>query len=109
MNGMNQTHGRPMARTLTVTATPSLTAGRVRLDAPTIYLQVNGGGSGTVRIYFSQEAFERVVAGGIAATDQYVEIGPTGLFQGPAYVTELFAVGVGGPATFQVVGYAKIA
>lgn len=108
MHGINQTHGKPFVRTITVPTTANLTANRHRLDGETMFLQINPT-SGTVRIYFSLEAFQRVIASGIGATDEYLELGATDFFEGPAQVSELFAVGIGGTATFQVVGYRKIA
>lgn len=99
--GMNQTHGRPVARTVTVSATPTAAEGRVSLGGETIHLQVSPQ-SGTVRVYFTLDAFNR-------DTDEFIELAATNFYEGPAFAREVFLRGVGGPATVTVVGYLKIA
>jgi hypothetical protein len=101
--GMNQTHGRPVARTVTVTTTPTAVSGRVSLGGDSIHLQINPS-TGVVRIYFSEAAFT-------ANLDEFIELdaAASDFYEGPAFARDIWARGVGGDATFNVVAYLKIA
>lgn len=96
---MQQTHGRPQPRRLTV----DTTGGQARFTAETIHLQVSCE-AGVVRIYFTEAAY-------IANTDEFIELDSAvvseSFYEGPANVSALWLRGVGAAATVTMIGYAK--
>ncbi len=96
---MQQTHGRPQPRRLTV----DTTGGQARFNAETIHLQVSCE-AGVVRLYFSETAYT-------ANTDEYIEldsaVASESFYEGPANIGALWLRGVGGAATVTMVGYLK--